>query len=163
MPGERGSWTAGPRAAQERGAADLQAGRFHWRVSRPPVEPLQRPGDTCYSVKDPSVVYYQGRWHLFCPIRGKQRSHQIEYLTFPDWDHTAQADRHVLAVHDGFFCAPQVFYFRPHAKWHLICQASDDAWDPKYGAAYATTDHLADGVFSLAAPSNAHGDRRRCA
>jgi hypothetical protein len=123
---------------------DLLAGRFQWRVSRPLVEPVQRPGDTCYSVKDPSIVYYQGQWHLFCSVRGKNRSHQIEYLRFRDWEDVGRASRHLLTMHPGFFCAPQVFYFRPHGKWYLICQASDDSWEPKYGAAYATTDELAD-------------------
>lgn len=133
-----------PSEPKGRAAADLVAGRFQWRVSRPLVEPLQRPGDLCYSVKDPSIVYYGGAWHLFCSIRGKERSHQIEYLTFPDWKEVDQAKRHVLKMHDGFFCAPQVFYFSPHRKWYLICQASDDSWEPKYGAAYATTTDIAD-------------------
>ena len=124
--------------------ADLLAGRFRWRVSRPLVEPPQRPGDLRYSVKDPSVVHYQGRWHLFCTLRGKERSHQVEYLTFEDWEEAGRAKRHLLTMHDGFFCAPQVFYFRPQRKWYLICQASDESWEPKYGAAYATTDDLAD-------------------
>ena len=125
-------------------AADLLAGRFQWRVSRPLVEPPRRPGDLRYSVKDPSVVYYQGRLHLFCTLRGKERSHQVEYLTFEDWEEAGRAKRHLLTMHDGFFCAPQVFYFRPQRKWYLICQASDESWEPKYGAAYATTDDLAD-------------------
>jgi hypothetical protein len=124
--------------------ADLLAGRFRWRVSQPLVEPLQRQGDLLYSVKDPSIVYYQGRWHLFCSVRGRDRSHQIEYLTFTDWEKVHEAKRHLLVMHDGFFCAPQVFFFRPQGKWYLICQASDESWEPKYGAAYATTAELAD-------------------
>jgi hypothetical protein len=136
---------AEPRSGSESSAtADLLAGRFQWRVSRPLVEPLQRPGDFLYSVKDPSVVYDRGAWHLFCSVRGKERSHQIEYLTFADWEKAGEGKRHLLTMHDGFFCAPQVFYFRPHEKWYLLCQASDDSWEPKYGAACATTTDIAD-------------------
>ena len=127
-----------------RAAADLSAGRFQWRVSQPVVEPVRWPDDPRYSVKDPSVVYYQGRWHLFCTVRGQNRSHQVEYLTFGDWQATGQARRQMLTLHEGYFCAPQVFYFTPHKKWYLICQASDESWDPKYGAAYATTTDIAD-------------------
>jgi len=135
---------AGPSTAKTQATADLLAGRFQWRVSPPLIEPVQRPPDVCYSVKDPSVVHYQGRWHLFCTIRGQNRSHQVEYLSFEAWERVNEAKRHVLRMHDGFFCAPQVFYFRPHGKWYLICQASDDSWEPKYGAAYATSTDIAD-------------------
>jgi hypothetical protein len=119
------------------------AGRFKWTVSPPLVSPVNHPTDTFYSIKDPSVVYFKGHWHLFCTIRGKQRSHQIEYLCFEDWKKVSTGKRHMLKLSDGYFCAPQVFYFRPHRKWYLICQASDESWDPKYGASYATTVDIA--------------------
>ena len=119
------------------------AGDFRWTMSRPLVAPLQRPGDTFYSIKDPSVVFVDGRWHLFCSLRGEKCSHQIEYLTFESWEQVDAGSRQMLTLHDGFFCAPQVFYFRPHGKWYLICQASDDYWTPKYQPAFSTTDDIA--------------------
>ncbi len=133
-----------PQREKIRAMPGLLTGQFQWRVSQPLVKPLQRPDDTCYSVKDPSVVYYRGSWHLFCTIRGRKPSHQIEYLTFGDWKETDKAKRHLLTMHGGHFCAPQVFYFRPHRKWYLICQASDDSWEPKYGAAYSTSTDITD-------------------
>jgi len=134
-----------PRLESESQAiADLMAGRFQWNVSQPVFEPLQRPDDFFYSIKDPSIVYHEGRWHLFCTIRGKNRSHQIEYLTFDDWKETNRSKRELLKMHGGYFCAPQVFYFSPHRRWYLICQASDESWEPKYGAAYATSADIAD-------------------
>ena len=125
--------------ASRQAIEDLLAGCFGWMVSEPLFAPAQSADDTYYSVKDPSVVFHGGRWHLFCSVRGKNRSHQIEYLTFAGWDQTEPAERHLLRMHPGFFCAPQVFYFTPHKKWYLICQASDESWDPEYGAAYSTT------------------------
>ncbi len=125
-------------------ASAVLQGRFRWRVSPPLVSPPQSDQDVYYSIKDPSVVFFDGRWHLFCTVRGKKRSHQIEYLAFDSWDNAGRASRQMLRMHDGFFCAPQVFFFRPQRKWYLICQASDERWEPKYGAAYATTDNLAD-------------------
>jgi hypothetical protein len=65
-------------------------------------------------------------------------------MSFADWDSTKDAQRTLLRMHDGFFCAPQVFYYRPHKLWYLICQASKDGWDPPYGAAYSTTTDIAD-------------------
>jgi hypothetical protein len=130
--------------ARQKALDNLLAGRFKWKVSQPLVSPLQRKGDLTYSVKDPSIVYYQGRRHLFCTIRGKERSHQIEYLCFEDFSKVKTGKRQILKLSDGYFCAPQVFYFRPHRKWYLICQASDESWEPTYGASYATTTDIAD-------------------
>jgi hypothetical protein len=122
----------------------ILAGRFRWRVSGPLVAPIERPDDPCFSVKDPTVVFSEGRWHLFCSIRSEKRTHQIEYLSFENWEQANAAPRHILRNHDTFFCAPQVFWFEPHARWYLICQASDESWEPNYGPAFATTEHIAD-------------------
>jgi hypothetical protein len=132
----------GPLRAQTPAVANLT--QLRWTISPPRFVPPSPPNDECYSIKDPSIVYADGAWHLFCTIRGRERSHQIEYLRFPDWKSTSRAERRLLTFHSGFFCAPQVFYFRPHGKWYLICQASDDAWQPKYGAAFSTTTNIAD-------------------
>jgi hypothetical protein len=128
----------------EQAVKRVLGGEFQWTVSQPLFAPVESTEDTYHSVKDPSIVFHQGRWHLFCTVRGRNRSHQIEYLTFTDWGHPEAVKRQMLTMHPGFFCAPQVFYFEPHRKWYLICQASDDSWDPKYGAAYATTEDIAD-------------------
>lgn len=55
-----------------------------WTAGPPLIGPLDRAGEHFYSLKDPSVVRYQDRWHLFCTVRGASRSHQIEYLPFRD-------------------------------------------------------------------------------
>lgn len=131
-------------AGRQRAVADLLAGRFAWRMTPPLLAAVNTEGDTRYSVKDPSVVFDGERWQVFCTVRGKERSHRIEHIAFPDWEHTAQATRQMLTMHDGFFCTPQVFYFSPHRRWYLICQASSPEWQPEYGAAFATTDDISD-------------------
>ncbi len=89
---------------------NLHTGQFRWQVSPPLFAPIETADDEFYSVKDPSAVYFDGAWHLFCTIRGKNRSHQIEYITFTDWNQIDKAKRQMLAMHAGFYCAPQVFY-----------------------------------------------------
>jgi len=123
--------------------AQLLTGNFRWSISQPLVAPAERPDDSCHSIKDPSIVFYQGGWHLFCTIRSQKRTHQIEYLSFTDWQNAYSAERHILKMHSGYFCAPQVFYFAPHKKWYLICQASDKSWQPEYQPAYSTTTDIA--------------------
>ncbi|NVL90770.1 MAG: glycosyl hydrolase family 62 [Desulfobacterales bacterium] len=121
---------------------DLLAGRFKWTISSPLVWPVNRPGDMTYSVKDPTVVRYKGRWHLFCTIRGLKRSHQIEYLSFKDFKDANAAKRYVLKLSDGYFCAPQVFYFTPHKKWYLIHQVIDKSRKPALQPAYSRTSDI---------------------
>jgi len=122
----------------------LLNGRFRWIGGAPVLAPLQRSDDYYYSVKDPSVVFFDGRWHVFCTIRGKNRSHQIEYISFADWKDTASAARAILKLSDGYFCAPQVFFFRPHKKWYMILQVIDQTRRPALQPAFAITEKLAD-------------------
>ena len=126
-------------------AADspLATGEFLWNSTQPVVSPVKR-NDHCYSVKDPSIVRYNGRWHLFCTIRSEKRSHQIEYLSFDDWPNANAAPRHLLTVTNGYFCAPQVFWFEPHAKWYLIYQASDNGRKVALQPAFSTSSNIAD-------------------
>jgi hypothetical protein len=121
----------------------LKTGKFQWLSSGDLVHPAERPDDPCVSTKDPTIVFHRGKWHLFCTIRSKVRTHQIEYFSFADWDEADRAERYVLKMHGGYFCAPQVFYFTPHKKWYLICQASDEKWEPKYQPAFSTNDDIA--------------------
>lgn len=117
---------------------------FSWRATEPLVAPVNREDNIYYSVKDPSIVQYDGMWHLFCTVRGKPRSHAIEYLRFKDWKDANTSERVIVPAHSGYFCAPQVFYFRPHKKWYLICQAASESWDPQYQPAYSTSDDVSD-------------------
>jgi hypothetical protein len=122
----------------------LATGNFKWTSTSVLVAPVERTNDPCLSVKDPSLVQYEGRWHLFCTIRSRKRTHQIEYLSFDTWDHADAAPRHLLAVTSGYFCAPQVFYFGPHRKWYLIYQALDEKRKVKLQPVCSTSTNLAD-------------------
>ncbi|MEW5976213.1 MAG: non-reducing end alpha-L-arabinofuranosidase family hydrolase [Acidobacteriota bacterium] len=119
-------------------------GRFKWQSSGPLLTPAARSEDPCHAIKDPSVVRYEGRWHVFCTIRSQKRSHQIEYLSFEDWSRTQGAKREILKLTDGYFCAPQVFYFSPHRKWYLVYQVSEPSRKPALQPAFSTTADLGD-------------------
>ncbi|MFO1499254.1 MAG: hypothetical protein U1G07_12810 [Verrucomicrobiota bacterium] len=123
-------------------ASAWQTGTFKWLLPSPVLSPADRPNDPCYSVKDPSVVYFEGRWHLFSTIRSVKRSHQIEYVSFKDWTDAPRAPRHVLTLTNGYFCAPQVFYFTPQQRWYLICQALDSNRKVPLQPAFSTSPDL---------------------
>ena len=123
-------------------ALHILQGDFRWTASGPLVSPVNRPDDPCYSVKDPSIIRYGDRWHLFCTIRSQKRSHQIEYLSFDDWPAARAATRHVLALTDGYFCAPQVFYFTPQSSWYLIHQVTDSNRKPALQPAFSISTNV---------------------
>lgn len=117
---------------------------YAWSLSPPLISPANRPDDPCHAIKDPTVVFHDGKWHLFATIRSKKRTHQIEYLSFTDWAKADAAPRHVLRLTDGYFCAPQVFYFTPHRRWYLIYQTADPSRKPALQPAFSTTATLSD-------------------
>lgn len=121
-----------------------ETGRFTWETGSPLIFPAERPEDPCISIKDPSIVRHDGRWHIFASIRSEKRSHQIEYLSFESWDRANDADRHVLSVTDGYFCAPQIFYFEPHDRWILLYQVVDQSRKPALQPAFSTSTDVAD-------------------
>ncbi|MCA9245953.1 MAG: hypothetical protein KDA42_02530 [Planctomycetales bacterium] len=114
-----------------------------WRTSAPLIAPEQRESEPSHAQKDPTFVFFEGRWHVFMTVKLPNRS-AIEYCSFDDWKHANTAERTLLPLSDSkYFCAPQVFYFRPHAKWYLIYQVGvPDA--KKMWVAYSTTDDIAD-------------------
>ena len=119
---------------------------FAWTLSPPLVPPLEgeRDGQVDISAKDPTIVRHDGRWHLFITVRGKPRSHRIDTLSFERWEEASKAKRHTLTCREGYFCAPQVFYFRPHKKWYLVFQTGEPTRKLKLQPAYSTTADIGD-------------------
>ena len=132
------------------GAADgpgtpLQTGTFNWDSSPPLIDvgPDKQATDPLLAIKDPTIVHHDGRWHIFATIRAKSGKVDIQYLNFTNWPEAQKASRHVLALHDQYYCAPQVFYFRPHQKWYLIYQLAEKARTPAFGPCFSTSTNIA--------------------
>ncbi len=114
-----------------------------WTYSAPLVSPEPREMDPSHAQKDPSVVFHDGRWHLFMTVKLPSRS-AIEYCSFERWDEADAAPRTLLAISDSdYFCAPQVFYFAPHQKWYLVYQMGVPD-SKKMWVAYSTTTDITD-------------------
>ena len=124
-------------------AAELKA-PFSWTLSPPLITAVDRPEDAYVSVKDPTVVFHEGQWHVFLTVRSAQPPVHIEYVSFDKWENANKAPRHILRWHDRYFCAPQVFYFRPHKKWYLVYQVGAPNRQVKLQPAFATTGNIAD-------------------
>jgi hypothetical protein len=114
-----------------------------WDYSAPLIAPEKRDRDPSRAQKDPTVVFYEGKWHVFMTVKLPGRS-AIEYCSFERWEDADGSRRTILKVSDSdYYCAPQVFYFSPHEKWYLIYQMGVPG--AKYmWVAYSTTSTIAD-------------------
>ena len=114
-----------------------------WEMSAPLIAPVERPDDPYVSVKDPTFAFHEGRWHIFMTIRPHGHT-PTEYASFEAWEKANAAPRTVLTLRDKYFCAPQVFYFRPHKKWYLVYQVGEPKRRVKHQPAFSTTEDIAD-------------------
>ncbi|MEI7731674.1 MAG: non-reducing end alpha-L-arabinofuranosidase family hydrolase [Verrucomicrobiota bacterium] len=124
----------------------LANGRFRWQASDPLIDvgPGRQADDPQVSIKDPTVLFHEGRWHVFATVRMKSGKVDMQYLNFADWSQANQAERHALNLHDQYHCAPHVFYFTPQRKWYLVYQLADKTRTPPFGPCFSTTDTLTD-------------------
>jgi endo-1,4-beta-xylanase len=91
------------------------------------------------AVKDPSVVFYNGRWHVFASTGSSSDGYNLAYTSFTDWNQAASAPLSCLdrsAIGTGYRAAPQVFYFAPQQRWYLVYQTGN--------ASYSTTTDVSD-------------------
>lgn len=101
-------------------------GPFSWISTGPLVAPVPDSAHPIVSVKDPTVVFHNGRWHLYATTFSTTKGWSMVYLSFRTWAEAAQAKPYHLDQNPalaGYHCAPQLFYFRPQQKWYLIYQS----------------------------------------
>ena len=120
-------------------------GRFSWRDSGPLLDAGagREAADPHVAIKDPSVVFHEGRWHLFATVLTKGGKVGIEYFNFTDWAQANVAPREVLTFTATHCAAPQIFYFAPQRRWYLICQLEDATKKPACRPAFSTTTDIA--------------------
>ena len=122
----------------------LSTGEFQWQSSPPLIGPAADAADPDVALKDPTMVFHEGKWHLFATHRRASGKVDMQYLCFADWNDAGKATRHTLDLHDQYHCAPQVFFYTPQQKWYLIYQLADERRAPKMGPYFSTTSTLAD-------------------
>lgn len=129
-----------------------------WEYSAPLIAPEKRELEPSHAQKDPTVVFHQGKWHVFMTVKLPKKS-AIEYCSFADWKDADKAARTILRISDSdYYCAPQVFYFAPHRKWYLVYQVGVEGRN-KMWVAYSTTTTIDDPEsWTQAAPMLDGGD-----
>ncbi|NLY00501.1 MAG: glycosyl hydrolase family 62 [Rhodopirellula sp.] len=114
-----------------------------WEYGAPLIAPEKRQRDPSHAQKDPTLVFFGGKWHVFMTVKLPGRS-AIEYCSFEKWDDANRSTRTILKLSDSdYYCAPQVFYFSPQKKWYLIYQVGVPGAKFMW-VAYSTTENIAD-------------------
>ena len=122
-----------------------QAG-FRWTSSAPLISPPADAQSDFHGVKDPSVVYHEGKYHVFMTT-ATRKGWGLAYTSFKDWKDASKAPLVGLENSPmglGYRAAPQVFYFAPQKLWYLIYQGGDPL--------YSTSSDISDPV-SWSAPT----------
>jgi hypothetical protein len=107
---------------------------LQWKSTGVLISPVSDETHNLVSVKDPTVVRYDNKWHVYATTANTQGNWSMVYLSFTDWAQAANAKPYYIDKNPnlrGYHCAPQVFYFRPHKKWYLIYQSQP----PQYSTA----------------------------
>ena len=119
-------------------AEDLPSS-FSWESTGPLIGPSPDAEHDPASVKDPSIVHFEGEYHLFATIAGGSSGYNLVYTHFEDWSQAGSAEHHYLdqsGIGIGYRAAPQVFYFEPQGLWYLVYQDGN--------AAYSTNPDITD-------------------
>ncbi|WP_088319223.1 non-reducing end alpha-L-arabinofuranosidase family hydrolase [Kineosporia sp. R_H_3] len=119
-----------------------------WSASGPVIAPRSDVTGRTVGIKDPSVVYHDGRWHVFAtavapPALG------LVHLSFTDWSRAAAAPQDHLELSPlgpGYRAAPHVFWFAPQKLWYLVYQTDGNA-------SYSTNPDI-DDPLGWSAPKN---------
>ncbi|GGU21202.1 non-reducing end alpha-L-arabinofuranosidase family hydrolase [Streptomyces coeruleorubidus] len=118
---------AGTRSA--RSAAALPS-RFSWNSSGPLISPKSDAAHNIAGIKDPTVVRYNGKYHVFASTASSS-GYNLVYLNFSDWSQAGSATHHYLdrsAIGKGYRAAPQVFYYAPQRLWYLVYQTGNASY-----------------------------------
>jgi endo-1,4-beta-xylanase len=130
-----------------------------WTVSGPILTKGPEGSFDDVSVKDPSIVFYNGKYHVFyTSIAGKKSPDQtggysigVGYVSATSLEGLNSAKRYNLyEIIDGQVIAPQVFYFEPHGLWYIIAQTPVKA-KPDLAPVYLTNPDI-DNVHGWSKP-----------
>jgi endo-1,4-beta-xylanase len=115
------------------GASKTPEAAAIWKASAPILRPGPAGSFDEVAVKDPSVVFFEGRWHLFYTARSKDE-YGLGYVGAESLEGLAAAKRHHLerlrGEHSSYAAAPQVFFFAPKKMWCLVFQTRDANYQP---------------------------------
>lgn len=116
------------RAVSLHNSTGERTGRINYWLTTSALFTPSASGFDSVAVKDPSIVFYSGNWHLFYTAGGPS-DYSLGYASAPKIEDLGRAPRSQLSRLRGWIsayaAAPQVFYFEPQKTWYLIFQTKD--------------------------------------
>ncbi|MFD8126033.1 non-reducing end alpha-L-arabinofuranosidase family hydrolase [Streptomyces mirabilis] len=125
-----GSTTAQRTAVRSAKSAAALPSTFKWSSSGALISPKPDATHNIAGIKDPTVVYYNGKYHVFASTANAS-GYNLVYLSFSDWSQAGSATHHYLdrtAIGSGYRAAPQVFYYAPQRLWYLVYQTGNASY-----------------------------------
>ncbi|MEU6141082.1 non-reducing end alpha-L-arabinofuranosidase family hydrolase [Streptomyces sp. NPDC047081] len=119
-----------PTATTESVNAAALPGSYSWSSSGVLMSPKPDSTHGIAGLKDPSVVYYNGKYHVFASAASAS-GYGLVYLSFTDWSQAGSATHYYLdrtPIGSGYRAAPQVFYFAPQKLWYLVYQTGNASY-----------------------------------
>lgn len=118
-----------------RASADLPSS-FRWESSAQLIAPRSDATHDIVSIKDPSIVFFRGRWNVYASVANSAGNYSLVYTSFRDFRHAADAPQFFLDqnpnIGTGYRAAPELFFFAPQRLWYLVYQTGA-------GGSYSTT------------------------
>jgi hypothetical protein len=99
---------------------------LHWSASAPLISPTSDATHDLVAAKDPTVVYFNNRWHVYASSVSKAGAYSMIYTSFTDFSQASTAPVYYMDQTPGFngyTAAPEIFYFTPQKKWYLVFQS----------------------------------------
>lgn len=160
--GGSGGEDSGRDAGGDGVTCDLPAS-FSWISSGVLVSPKSNPSHALVSVKDPTIVFHEGRYQVYATTASTAGNWSMVHFNFEDFAAAKDAPHYYMDATPGFggyHCAPNLFYFEPDGLWYLVQQSqppqystSDDPSDPSSWTApqyfYPNGNHLPAGAPML--------------
>lgn len=103
---------------------------FRWSSSGALISPKSDATHNIAGIKDPSVVFAGGKWHVFASVANSS-GYNLVYTNFTDWSQAGSAPQFYLdrsGIGTGYRAAPEVFYFAPQNKWYLVYQTGNASY-----------------------------------
>ena len=118
---------------------------FQWTTPGPLVSAVADATHPIVSVKDPTIVFFNGEWHVYATTSDTKSRWSLVYFHFADWPEAATASQYYIDQNPrmaGYHAAPQLFFFAPQNKWYLIFQSGQPQYttndDPSRPEAWIT-------------------------
>ncbi|WP_371657892.1 non-reducing end alpha-L-arabinofuranosidase family hydrolase [Streptomyces sp. NBC_00280] len=130
MGGSAATVATQPASTRSGAQAAALPSSFKWSSSGALIGPKPDSTHNIAALKDPTVVYYNGKYHVFAST-ASAAGYNLAYLSFTDWSQAGSATHHYLdrtAIGTGYRAAPQVFYNAPQRLWYLVYQTGNASY-----------------------------------